>query len=693
MKINNKTYATSSVVNGTARYTFTVPNLSSGNYSILIKSGDTKNYNAANITKTLTILRQNVSITSSDITAYPGNTTTLTAQFTSNGVKVNISNTVLKINGNTTAYSSVVNGVAKYTFTVPNLDAGNYTILIKSGDTSNYNAANVTRTLTVVKYNASWYTKLALNMNNWNYDSTNNIYYQIGLTYCTNPETTTYETLGIYVPGSYFNAKKNSNGTYTCTINTSNKVGNYTSTTAPIVIPVNTPGYSAQAAPTSYSASQVSNYLSKGFVYVYAGCRGRSNGDTYNGGAPWGVTDLKAAIRYLKYNNASIPANTERIFTFGHSGGGAQSALVGSTGDSPLYTPYLESIGAIMVDKNGNTISDSICGAMCWCPITSLDYADEAYEWNMGQYSTSGTRSTSTWTSSLSSDLAVAYADYINKLKLKDASGNVLKLTNTSSGIYTSGSYYNYIKSVIEESLNNFLSDTTFPYTPSSSSNGPPGFSSSSSSSTTYSTAQAYINSLNTNTQWVTYNSSTNKVTVSNIKGFITSYKSPSKNVGAFDDLNRGQAENDLFGNTNSDYLHFDKIMASLLKNNSAKYSKYSDYSSSYLTAYTNDLTLLDAMNYTIEERVNMYNPMYYLCDYYDGYGTSTVAKYWRINSGIQQSDTALTTEVNLALALNQTSQVKSVDFTTVWNQGHTEAERSGSSTTNFINWINSCLN
>jgi hypothetical protein len=39
-----------------------------------------------------------------------------------------------------------------------------------------------------------------------------------------------------------------------------------------------------------------------------------------------------------------------------------------------------------MTDDNGNTISDSVTGTMAWCPITSLDYANEAYEWNMGQY-------------------------------------------------------------------------------------------------------------------------------------------------------------------------------------------------------------------------------------------------------------------------------------------------------------------
>ena len=47
-----------------------------------------------------------------------------------------------------------------------------------------------------------------------------------------------------------------------------------------------------------------------------------------------------------------------------------------------------------------------------------------------------------------------------------------------------------------------------------------------------------------------------------------------------------------------------------------------------------------------------MYNPLYYLSGYYGGYQKSTVADYWRIRTGIAQSDTSLTTEVNLALAL-----------------------------------------
>ena len=46
---------------------------------------------------------------------------------------------------------------------------------------------------------------------------------------------------------------------------------------------------------------------------------------------------------------------------------------------------------------------------------------------------------------------------------------------------------------------------------------------------------------------------------------------------------------------------------------------------------------------------------------------------------------------MNLALALEKYDTVESVDFETVWGQGHTKAESSGNSTDNFIDWVESC--
>ena len=85
-------------------------------------------------------------------------------------------------------------------------------------------------------------------------------------------------------------------------------------------------------------------------------------------------------------------------------------------------------------------------------------------------------------------------------------------------------------------------------------------------------------------------------------------------------------------------------------------------------------------------KKVDIYNPMFYLNSYYKGYGTSEVADYFRINTGITQSDTSNVVEMNLYLAL--LNYGKNAEFTTVWNQGHTEVERTGSADCNFISWI-----
>ena len=616
---------------------------------------------------------------------------------------------------------------------------------------------------------------LAFDSAKWSYDADNDVYYQIGASYCEKPQASDYETLAVMVPGAYLDATENGDGTYTATLNANGSLEGYTATTAPVVMPINTAGYSAQPALTSYSYEGVSEYLKAGFVYVYAGCRGRENGEnsdgsTFEGGAPWGVTDLKAAVRYLRYNDALIPGNKEAIFSFGHSGGGAQSAVLGASGDSMLYEPYLKEIGAALTNDAGDQISDSIAGAMCWCPITSLDAADAAYEWMMGQYSTEGTRADGLWTAQLSKDLAAAYADYINQLGLKDSNGNALTLEEGGEGVYDAGTYYDYVLFAINTSLNNFLADTTFPYTPSNSfmadggfgggrgdgakggrpdgmpdgekpsdlpdgekpsdggpsgekpsDGGPSGDASSvggpsgerpdgapkggtppdmagdassertgsdDQEATTYQTAADYIASLNGDDNWITYDEASNTATISSIGAFAEHCKKASKSVGAFDSPDRSQAENKVFGTQDEDALHFDATMAALLEKNKDEYAKLSDWDESYVEEYAADLEKTNSLGTTMAERIDMYNPLYYVNEALGGEGSANVAYHWRIHSGIEQGDTSLTTELNLACALESYKEVSDVEFAAVWGQGHTMAERTGSGSENFIAWV-----
>lgn len=410
-----------------------------------------------------------------------------------------------------------------------------------------------------------------IDMSKWMYHLDDNVYYQTGISYCERPADASYETLAVFVPGDYFSGTDNGDGTYTCEVNPDAEINGYTAKTAPVVMPIDTPGYSAQAALTDYMS--LTEYTEAGFVYAHAGCRGR------DAGAPAGVTDIKAAIRYLRYTDDITPGDAEKLFVFGMSGGGAQSALVGATGDSELYNPYLEQIGAVQ------GVSDTVYGSMDWCPITNLDSADEAYEWMMGI-----TRNgLSDDEQAISDALAAAFADYINQAGIKDENGKILTIEESEDGIFQAGSYYDYIVGVIEESLNNFLSDTEFPYDSSTSGGkdgGPGGMGGRGENSDfakpdreggfdgfggqddkkgdgrefrdmdekngmevlyeekdditrtetangitisgTYETVKDYIDALNANGTWVTYHADTNTATITGISDFVKAFKGVS---------------------------------------------------------------------------------------------------------------------------------------------------------------------
>lgn len=155
--------------------------------------------------------------------------------------------------------------------------------------------------------------------------------------------------------------------------------------------------------------------LAAGYVVVSPGCRGRDNkapDGTYYGKAPAAIVDLKAAVRYIRDNDTVMPGNADRIISTGVSAGGALSALLGASGNSPLYEAYLKEIGAANAD-------DNIYASACFCPITDLDHADMAYEWMYGAVpARSGLVD-----QELSKRLKAAFAGYQASLDLKGNNG------------------------------------------------------------------------------------------------------------------------------------------------------------------------------------------------------------------------------------------------------------------------------
>ncbi|MFJ6693138.1 subtype B tannase [Streptomyces sp. NPDC091294] len=157
--------------------------------------------------------------------------------------------------------------------------------------------------------------------------------------------------------------------------------------------------------------------LAAGYVVVEPGCRGRTltnSAGEYYGTAPAAIVDLKAAVRYIRANKNRVPGNTDRIVTTGTSAGGALSALLGASGDSPIYDSHLKELGAAQA-------SDAVFASADWCPITDLEHADGAYEYCWGTSDTQNIGTTVDQT--VSGQLKALFAEYQASLKLKGLGG------------------------------------------------------------------------------------------------------------------------------------------------------------------------------------------------------------------------------------------------------------------------------
>ncbi|MEV7977164.1 subtype B tannase [Streptomyces sp. NPDC086519] len=182
--------------------------------------------------------------------------------------------------------------------------------------------------------------------------------------------------------------------------------------------------------------------LLAGYVVVEPGARGRTltNSDgEYYGTAPAVIVDLKAAVRYVRSNKGRIPGDTDRIVSAGTSAGGAVSALLGASGDSPIYDKYLKELGAA-------DASDALFAVGAWCPITDLEHADGAYEWNWGTNALSSGKQVD---QTVSKDLKAQFAEYQAGLKLRGLDG---------FGPLTARNYDEYlVKQYLEPSATKYL--------------------------------------------------------------------------------------------------------------------------------------------------------------------------------------------------------------------------------------------
>jgi hypothetical protein len=195
--------------------------------------------------------------------------------------------------------------------------------------------------------------------------------------------------------------------------------------------------------------------LAAGYVVVSPGCRGRDNkaaDGTFYGKAPAAIVDLKAAVRYIRHNKAILPGNADWIFSTGVSAGGALSALLGASGNSPLYDSYFKEIGAA-------DAKDNIFGSACFCPITDLEHADEAYEWMYGSTSVKS----GLVDQELSKQLKAYFAMYQASLNLQGKNGfGTITADNYDKYLlqyYLIPSANKYLKGLPDEKRNEYMAN------------------------------------------------------------------------------------------------------------------------------------------------------------------------------------------------------------------------------------------
>ncbi len=424
------------------------------------------------------------------------------------------------------------------------------------------------------------------------------------IVYVQHPLEPDYQTLNLYIPEAYFNH---------------GSINGFNAQSAPIFLPNAVGGYMPAKAATYDSKgfgangdkpNAIMTALAKGYVVASVGARGRTlqqNGK-YTGKAPAAIIDLKSAVRYLHFNDAIMPGDANKIISNGTSAGGALSALLGASGDSADYAAYFNELGAA-------DASDRIFAVSAYCPITNLEHADSAYEWEfngLNQYSrmdmsklnAAGYNDRSKPMPMLEGELnaqQIAVSDqlkamfpaYLNSLNLQDQNGKPLTLDAQGNG-----SFKDYVKSVLIRAAD-----------------------------------KAYKAGTDLSAQpWLTLDK--DGVTDIDWHGYIHSAKR-MKSPPAFDALDLSSGENNLFGTQTVDNQHF--------------------------TAYAQQHSVVQG-GMADAKIIKLMNVMNYL-------GNPNAAEHWRIRVGSADRDTSHAISAILAVKLNMAG--KQVDYATPWAVGH----------------------
>ncbi|MGN1191602.1 MAG: subtype B tannase [Dorea sp.] len=418
--------------------------------------------------------------------------------------------------------------------------------------------------------------------------------------YVLYPADEKMQRLSIFAPEVFYEGKK---------------IGSYDKENAPIFMPNTVGGYmpGPQERPGKNFMGEINATfyaLLHGYVVVSPGVRGREMTDAdgkYIGNAPAAICDLKAAVRYLRYNAERIPGDVEKIISNGTSAGGALSSLLGTTGNHPDYEPYLTAIGAAKE-------RDHIFAASCYCPITNLDHADMAYEWEfcgLNDYHRMRFASPEPGETrpvmipvdgqmteeqeKMSVELKSMFPAYLNGLKLTDEKGTALTLDEEGNGTFKEY-VLSYVRASAQKELNNGTDLSQM--------------------------------------DWMTIENG--QVTQVDFNQYIH-FRTRMKETPAFDNISMGTPENELFGTPDEKYRHF------------TEYSSRNSQANGRLAE---------------TQQIKMMNPMNYIGD-----GKADKAQHIRIRHGAVDRDTSLAISAMLTAKLRNNQIDAQLEYP--WGKPH----------------------